>query len=198
MYTLKIRNNFLIKIAFILTIAGLNNFLPAQDMVFFQEEIYIKIENNRCIIDGTYYFKNINSEDIKRVLYYPFPVDNNMTYPDSIFIKDIEKQQRIHFTKYKQGVAIPMIVKAHSISIIRVYYTQKTVVNEAEYILKTTTFWGKPLEKAEFIVELSDNFKLVKLSYDHDSMVKKNGAKFYKITKTNFMPDKNLKITWKE
>ena len=73
-------------------------------------------------------------------------------------------------------------------------YSVKTLANKMEYILTTIQKWGKPLEKAGFIVKLPSKFELKFLSYEYDEKKEINNYYIYKIYKEKFMPKENRKF----
>ncbi len=170
--------------------------LFSQSIDFFQEEIDINVNDNNCTVTGKYYFKNLSSKGIKKSLYYPFFIDTNSLYPDSITVIDFAKNENIDFRKSKKGVFFSVFVEPKSVSIIEVFYKQKTLSNKMEYILTTTKVWGKPLEFAKFKIKIPKKYKLKHISYKYDKNLEQKEHNIYKITKKDFLPEKNLIIKW--
>lgn len=170
--------------------------LFSQPIDFFQEEIDINVNDNNCAVTGKYYFKNVSSKGIKKSLYYPFFIDTNSLYPDSIVVTDFVRNKNIKFKKLEKGVSFSIYIESKSISIIEVFYKQKTLSNKMEYILTTTKFWGKPLELAKFNIKLPKKYKLEYISYKQDENLEQKEHNIYKITKKDFLPEENLIIKW--
>ena len=163
---------------------------------FVSEKIEITISDNLCLIEGDYFFLSDYSVPIKKNLFYPFPVDSLLLYPDLIKVKDVQKNKNISFTKTKTGIYFPIEIPQRKTVIYKVFYSQKIKGNRAEYILTTTQKWGRALEKADFIIKLPKEFELKYLSYEYDKMETVNNYIIYKIHKENFMPEKNLIVDW--
>ena len=172
--------------------------LLSQSLEFFQEEIEITAAKENCIVQGTYYFKNTNPEKIVKMIYYPFCLNDFLSYPDSIQVVDLIKNTNIAYRKHGKGVSFPIHLDGKSITILKVIYIQKTSANQMEYILTTTRQWGKPLEKADFTIKIPLSYQLKYCTFDYNYRKKNNQYNIYRITKEQFYPDKNLKIRWKE
>lgn len=190
MYVVKLILVIFISI-FIYTIAGYCQ-LPQ----FVKEKIEITVENNSCLIEGDYYFRNKHSIPIKRSLFYPFPIDSTMLYPDSINVFDVQNNKNISFFRAKTGIYFSIVIPPGKTVLYKVSYRQKTTNNKIEYILTSTQKWGEALKKADFIIKLCSNFELKYCSYKYDDKQKIKNHIIYKIHKENFMPKKNLIIEW--
>jgi hypothetical protein len=165
---------------------------------FFQEEIDINVHDNNCTVTGKYYFKNVSSKGIKKSLFYPFFIDKNSLYPDSINIIELAKNENIDSKKSKKGVFFSIYIKPKSVLIIEVFYKQKTLSNKMEYILTTTEVWGKPLELTKFNIKIPKKYKLKHISYKYDEILEQKENNIYRINKKDFLPEKNLIIKWQE
>ncbi len=163
---------------------------------FLNEKIEITIGDQSCKIKGLYYFRNIKTSILKRTLYYPFVIDSCLVYPDTIKVLNHQNNENTSFVNTKSGIHFPIEIPPGKTVLYEVYYTQKILANKMEYILTTTQKWGKPLEKAEFIVNLPSKFELKFLSYEYDEKKEINNYYIYEIYKNNFMPKKNLIVEW--
>ena len=139
---------------------------PAQSIEFFQEEIEIVVGKEHCTVYGTYYFKNLNPEEINQMIYYPFFISDSLPYPDSIRVIDPIKNSNIHYKKKNNGILLSIYMAGESLTVIKVIYIQKTAANYMEYILITTRKWGKPLEKADFIIKIPIPYRFKYCSYN--------------------------------
>lgn len=163
---------------------------------FVREKIEITIRDNLCLVEGDYYFLNDHPTPIKRNLFYPFPIDYAMLYPDSIKVTDVQKNRNISFNKAKTGIYFPIEIPPRKTVRYKVFYSQKVTSDKVEYILTTTQKWGKALETADFIINLPIKFELKYLSYKYDKVEEVNNYFVYKIHTENFMPQKNLIVEW--
>ena len=162
---------------------------------FVSEKIEVDINDGFYLITGEYFFHNPYSAPIKRSLFYPFKLDSNLIYPDSIKVLD-QENTNIKFIKSKTGIYFSLEIPSYKTVKYEVFYSQSTNSNKAEYILTTTQKWGKALKKADFVIILPFEFKLQFLSYEFDTVEKTGGKIIYKIHKENFMPVKNLVVEW--
>ena len=121
---------------------------------FVREKIEITVKGDFCRIEGDYYFQNNQSSPLKRTLFYPFPIDSTMKYPDSIKVIDVQKSNNISFIHSKTSIYFPIEIPARKTVLYKVIYWQKTTNNKIEYILTTTQKWGRALKKADFIIKL--------------------------------------------
>lgn len=76
----------------------------------------------------------------------------------------------------------------------KIFYRQRLYGNKAEYILTTAEYWGKPLQVANFQLEIPAHVKIDSLSYEPDSVDVGQDISRYFWQKSNFMPNKNFII----
>ena len=169
-----------------------------QSFDFMREKIEIKVKDSHCHLRGEYYFKNPSNKPLARRLYYPFIINKDMPFPDSVSVVDSLNGDIIPFARSDSGVSFTINIPAKSIVIYVVNYYQQTPAKKMEYILTTTQTWGKPFVQAEYIVRLLPHLKLIfcslPLKLKNDNL---KNPQFY-VKKENYMPDKNLLIKWKE
>jgi len=169
--------------------------LKPQPIRFSEENIEILINDEYAIVNGKYTFRNKSNEEVNRTLFYPFPINQFLTYPDRIEVFD-QDNKIIPFSKSSSGMYFSLIVPPKEESIIKVTYSQKLLSNEMKYILTTTQNWKSPLQKAEYKISLPLEFELKGLSLKADSIYSNSTYNIYYINKENFMPDKDLIIKW--
>jgi hypothetical protein len=187
-------NEMIKKITLLLLITFFS--LLAQPLKFYRERIELKVSDNYFEVTGTYYFKNQSLTKFTHALYYPFLIDEKTMYPFEINVFDQRMKKSNSFIKTKDGISFPIIVNAGDTSIYTVKYKQTISGNKAEYILTTTAQWGKPFTIAEYTITIPTKFNAAELSYPFDTVEINAGNKIYKITKKNFMPNKNLVVKW--
>lgn len=173
----------------------LSGSLFSQSISFVKEKIEMSIVDSSFAINGKYYFINNSSKEINTNFYYPFVINKNFQFPDSISIKN-EDNVRVFYSKGKDGIFFNIKTMPQDSSEFTAYYRQKNLIKKAEYILTTTHNWNVPLQKAEYLIYLPNNLSLKSISLQPDSI--KNGStyKTYFITKENFMPLVNLIVEW--
>jgi hypothetical protein len=131
------------------------------------------------------------------MIYYPFSNRFNLSEPDSIKISDLSNGKVISYNEYKDGIKFSIFIPTNDQLIFEVIYHQKTPSQKMEYILTTTQKWNRPLEKAEFIINIDSELNLESLSMEYDYKKVTNIFTTYFISKTEFMPDSNLILEWR-
>ena len=170
--------------------------LQSQSLSFIREKIEMTIQNDSSfIVTGKYYFLNKSDKEINSNFYYPFVINKNYHFPDSIAIKNDNKIP-VFYSKSKKGIFFTIKALPKDTSEFSAFYRQKNFNRRAEYILTTTQNWNLPLQKAEYIVNLPKYLKLKSISLQPDSIKNSLSFKTYFITKENFMPLVNLIVEW--
>ncbi|MEJ2615967.1 MAG: hypothetical protein P8Z35_13490 [Ignavibacteriaceae bacterium] len=168
----------------------------SQNLSFIKEKIEMTIQNDSVFtISGKYYFLNKNDKKFISSFYYPFVIDSNNRYPDSILILD-GNNHRVSYTKNENGIFFPIKSLQKDTSVFTAFYRQKTLKRRAEYILTTTQNWNVPLQKAEYIVKLPKSLILKSISLQPDSIKNYSSYKIIFIAKENFLPMVNLFVEW--
>ncbi|GAB6282374.1 MAG: hypothetical protein STSR0008_11190 [Ignavibacterium sp.] len=180
--------------------------LYPQTVFFFKEKIEVIIEDEDFIVIGDYFFLNKSNQEIKLNLFYPFKINENLSYPDSINVTN-KINSHIDFIQEREGILIPLNITPNDTTFFNVYYKQRSSINKAEYILTTTKHWKQPLQSAEYIIKIPEQFILKDISlkpyiekteytYDGNNSSVKLLYQTYLINKKNFMPDTNLIVEW--
>jgi len=161
--------------------------IPVQ---FYGEKVNITLDYNEITVEGLYYFRNTNKACQVMIL-YPFPIALSYSYPYFIHVEE---------KKYKQsnkGIYWTMSFKEYNEQqTVRVVYKQKISNCKAEYIVTTTKKWGKPLDFAEFYIDIPEYFDNFVSSYQLKECVSNKKRRFYSYKKQLFWPDNNFIFTW--
>lgn len=166
----------------------------AQSLQFFGEKIEITVHDEHAEVRGEYHFKNNSNQTVQRTLFYPFEINEDLPYPDSISVMHDEKA--ISFNLQNDGIGFSVTIPPENISVYEVFYSQKTPARKMEYILTTTQRWQKPLHFAEYILKMPLNLQLTYLSLTDPEWEIKDNYKIYRIHKTNYMPTANFRVEW--
>jgi hypothetical protein len=164
---------------------------------FYRENIIITVEDSIAEVEGAYYLFNNNVDDTKITLAYPFPVNEDLKFPSVVSVFDKTHKNEIHYRKGKKSISFPVSISALDSTIILINYTQKCTNKNFEYILTSTKYWGKPLELAEFTIEINNNLKLISHSYEFDSAYTDKDKKCYYFKEENFLPHENIYLRWR-
>jgi hypothetical protein len=173
-----------------------NAAVQAQTLGFKKEKINITLKSSFVYLQGDYYFEDKGPNKFQTYIYYPFVINDSLSYPDSITVFDPGRLKYIPYKKLKEGISFPLNVDPESKNKVQIFYRQKIKYKYFEYILTTTSNWKRPLKRSDFQINIPKSFKDVKLSYKADSLSIYKNYKQYHITKKNFMPEKNLIIKW--
>ena len=183
----------LLAVTILLSFANLFGQVPN----FIQERIDIYVHENYAEVEGIYYFYNPHTKPTQNSFYYPFVINENFIYPDSISAKHVITGEKINFRRSKSGVHFVLSIPPGDTCIYKVYYRQKVKNQQMEYILTTTKQWGKPLSYAEYYIHVPSNLQLNDSSYKFNLVDENDSSKTYFLKKKNFMPNKNLVVSWR-
>lgn len=170
--------------------------LDAQPVQFLGEKIEITVYEKYAGVRGQYHFHNKTNQEINRVLFYPFVVNDNLPYPDSILVFQVHDEKIIPFKQQHRGILFTITILPESSAVYQVFYLQKTPACKMEYILTTTQRWKEPLNFAEYILKLPRSFFLKNFSLNPFEKKIQEEHQIYRIGKHNFMPDTNLIVEW--
>lgn len=166
----------------------------AQSLQFFGEKIEVTIHEKYAEVNGNYHLRNNSLQPIRRTLFYPFTINQNLPYPDSISVT--LNKASIPFQRKNDGIIFSMEIAPDSIEVYEVYYSQKTPANEMEYILTSTQRWQKPLRFAEYIIKLPQQLLLKYLSLNPSEMAVDGEYEIYRVFRNDYMPKTNLIVEW--
>jgi hypothetical protein len=165
----------------------------SQDLQFYREDIVFRIHVNNVETDAAYYFANVGDKDKRVALFYPFP-ENTKELVDSLVVEDLRTKSVIPHQEARSGVFIPIFTKAYGQSAYRVYFRQLLKEDHFRYILNSTATWGKPLEFANYELQLPVSVTLDSLNYPPDTSFIMNDIRYFKWKKTDFMPDRDFEV----
>lgn len=185
--------------SFFILIIFTGNSLFSQKLSFYKEDLKFQLDTNSFTVDGLYYFSNSDSVKISQFIFYPFPVDETFGTIDTALVYDSTLKKKIEFSRIKdnKGISFPLSIEGYGFRKIRIYYRQELKENKAEYILKTTQNWGKPLETADYTLTIPDKIKIDSISYPADKIIQINASLIYYWSKKNFLPQKDFLIYFK-
>ena len=165
------------------------------DLQFFREDLNFEIKDEYFYVDGIYYFRNLKDKEIKKILFYPFPVDTLYGEVDSIrAINVLSDSIDTIIRRNEKGAFFTLEIEPDTTVKYRISYCQKLLGNKAEYILVTTQSWGRPFEQVNYTLTFPKELILDSLSYMPDSLKDIGNKYIFYWYKENFMPDRNFKI----
>jgi len=164
-------------------------------VLFFEEHIDFSLDSNYFCVNGIYSFQNKNNQDINQQIIFPFADES--TEIDSIRIVNLYSSRKIDFNRKDNFIRFSVYLPANDTVDVNIFYRQKTSAKN-KYILTSTQFWGKPLEKAVYTLMAEQNIKIKSFSYLPDSIKEFDDRKLYIWEKYNFMPNEDFEIIIKE
>jgi hypothetical protein len=163
---------------------------------FVSEEIELTPCDSTCTVNGLYWFKNVSLNSVKNSLFYPFVVTEQLPYPDTIAVVDVQSGRQVAFTRSKNGIYFGVTIPSFSTVLYRISYTQKTTACSMHYILRTAARWGKPLEQVIYRVRIPQKYVLTCSTIEFLHMYERNNEQVYETCEENFMPSTDFIIQW--
>jgi hypothetical protein len=168
-----------------------------QQLSFYRENITMKIQGQNFYVSGTYYFSQDQS-GIKQ-LYYPFPVNDLLGNPDSVYLFDLTNNAPIEPTvQDSSGLLFLADFSKYSDLSIQISYRQPLFGNKAEYILETTKVWGKPFREATYQLIIPKSLIITRFAIAPDDFIVTDQEKIYTWKKYNYMPERNMVFEFSE
>jgi hypothetical protein len=165
--------------------------VSGQGFRFYKENITMKIEKEYFHVSGIYYLKSDGNKS--EVLVYPYPVDSLYGAVDSICIYNMTNNPVIKPLKTDRDKTVFTLDFSHSPDQeIQISYRQKLRGNRAEYILKSTIGWRKPLDQANYQLIVPSGMHISKFSILPQDSIVTSQEKVFLWKKYNYMPSENL------
>ena len=154
-------------------------FLALVSLEFYAERVECRAYGDTLEVNALYYMRS--DPTTKFCLLYPLPEEGADF--QLVSCENCEVKQR--------GEVWVMCLDFGPDSLVatRVVYRQRFPEGVFRYITTTTRAWGKPLEKAEFLVEAPWP---ATVSYRPDTSAEKDGRFTYEMTILGFWPDEDL------
>ena len=167
---------------------------------FCREYVTVEPSQGSTRVSALYYFRNDSDRPVKQGIRYPFPVDRFHLYPRVVRVwekngDDLRPMGFVHRDRY---VLWTMELEAREEKVVRVDYIQEIRRPRAVYIVTSTREWKRPIELAEFEFRIPAGLDSVSLSFEPDRRTVEGDTIVYYMRHTEFMPDADLVVTWKE
>jgi hypothetical protein len=170
----------------------LNSVVIGQRADFFKEDITFRLDSSYMNVEGYYWFSNHSDKPILSDIYYPFSYDTGQQI-DSINIFNISIGQETRFKKEsKYGISFPLRLAPLDTVLLKIKYKQNLNADSAIYILKTTQFWGKPIDHAEYKLITPISLYIKKFTYPPDKTYEIEKLRIYYWKRNNFMPVQDM------
>ncbi len=176
----------------LLFVLGGNICYSQETFSFEKEDITFELKDKRFIIQGLYYF-NSETEKMYSIL-YPFPTESIYSSPSKINVKYLDSGESIIYKKKRDSSSIVFKALIKKENPIMISYQQQLKSNKAKYILKSTNYWNKPLERVNYKLITELDFVINNFSIPPDKEIILENKKIYLWQRENFMPTKDFEI----
>ena len=167
-----------------------------QGVSFYKENITMNIERGNFYVSGVYYVKS-DKKKIETVS-YPYPHQLSYGEVDSIYIFNLTTNEIIMPEKTDiNSTVFKMDFSNNNELMIQISYKHKLLANRAEYILKSTISWKKPLEQANYQLIIPSNLNVYRFSIPPQDSIITNKKVVYYWEKHNYMPVENFIFEYK-
>jgi hypothetical protein len=172
--------------------------LPAQRASFFKEDITFRLNGRSLDVDGYYWFANNSGQTVKSEIFYPFPNYKGEKI-DSIRLFNITRAMRaINQRNETHGISFELSLAPGDTALYQIGYRQELFSDSAEYILKSTQDWGRPLSHAEYKLIIPDTIVITNFSYKPDRLYEIERCHVYYWQKENFLPSEDMIFCFKK
>jgi len=171
------------------------NLLKAQLADFTAEKLTFTIRSNAVEMSGNYFFTNRTGQSVQMPVVYPFCVNDQQAFPDSVSVH-LADGSPLTFRRRDNNLlfSVPLAEKGGTEIII--YFRQPVNQSRFEYILTSTRSWSKPLESADFLIQVPLTLNLTNLSFPYERIDTTGNFQVYHLHFEDFYPDRNLIFRW--
>ncbi|HPC36803.1 MAG TPA: hypothetical protein P5268_05135 [Candidatus Marinimicrobia bacterium] len=169
--------------------------LNAQIADFSGERLTFTIHPKFVEMSGKYYFSNRTGQVVNLPIVYPFCINSQQAFPDSIAV-GLEDSNSLPFEIRNESLYFSVPLKNKELTAILIYFRQPVTRPQFEYILTSTRSWQKPLEFADFTIQVPFAYRLTNLSFPYEKIDTVGNFQVYHLYFENFYPDKNLIFSW--
>jgi len=163
---------------------------PQSPVRFCREEVALDVQPGWLRVSANYHFLNPTGQPVTAMMLYPFPLDSNSAWPDSISIPGHR------FRLADSGVTFLMRLRPGAEDSFQASYRQPLRGNSCRYIVTSTKKWRRPIDLARFKVVVPRDLPDVNLNYEPDSITRTDSAVVYWFARQKFYPDKDVVVTW--
>lgn len=164
-------------------------YLKAQNPIAFTEEyIDFRITLDYFETNGIYYFENTSSQ--YQEAYISFPLGVKADSVEVVRVYSLSGNHEIMYSKRDMSIYFTIKIQPKDFLAVNILYRQP-VQTENRYILLSTQTWGKPLNIANYSLNVDKDIRIKEFSYSPDSL----SQDIYYWRKRNFMPEKDFIVS---
>jgi hypothetical protein len=166
-----------------------SSFVIGQEIRFFREDITFQIAHESFFVDGYYWFSNPSNTNVEKLIFFPFATSDKNEIVDSVELFNITKGavQNI-LNRNNTGFYFVLNMMQGDTVIMRIQYRQKIVSDSVLYVLRSTQYWQRPIESAEYKLRIGKLMNITKISIIPDKVYTIEDENIYYWKRNNFMP----------
>jgi len=171
------------------------NLLKAQLADFSAEKLTFTVNSKTVELTGSYCFTNRTDQSVQMPVIYPICINDQQAFPDSVVV-NLADGSPLTFRRRDDNLlfSVPLAEKGQTEIII--YFRQAVGQSQFEYILTSTRSWSKPLESADFLIQVPLTLNLTNLSFPYERIDTTGNFQVYHLHFKDFYPDRNLTFEW--
>lgn len=167
-----------------------------QHVEFYKEDLKFSIDNDWFKVRGTYFFRNLTGDTIRKYLIYPFPEERVYGKIDSVTVinrNDFSKTNELRGINSK-GAFFVIKILPRGTAVYEISYQQQITSGKMKYIITSMNTWRNNLEVADFELTYPVKVCIGSINFLPDQAEIKNDKVVWKWNKTDFMPKKDIEI----
>ncbi|MBN1339180.1 MAG: hypothetical protein JXA03_07645 [Bacteroidales bacterium] len=172
----------------------------SQAISFYAEELTFTLQQDWFDVEGTYFFRNNTPDTVRQLVFYPLPVADDLGLAGAVEAECLYPllDAKTIAGQTEKGAHFRLKINPNDTAVYKISYRQQITSNKAVYILTSTKKWKTPLEKSVIKLNMPMNLAVTWLSYDADSIIFENDRLVYKWLYTDFMPENDFELQFKE
>jgi hypothetical protein len=180
---------------FIILVLVSVNLVRAQIADFTDENLTFIIKSGTVEMTGSYFFANRTGQSVQMPVIYPFCVNEQQAFPDSVSVH-LTNGRQLNFQRRADNLLFSVPLGEEGQTEVIVYFRQPVSRSQFEYILTSTRSWSKPLESADFLIQVPLTQALTNLSFPYERIDTIGNFQVYHLHFEDFYPDRNLIFRW--
>ncbi|MCF7825410.1 MAG: hypothetical protein K9M55_03660 [Candidatus Marinimicrobia bacterium] len=168
----------------------------AQNPIFLGEDLVFYISDSLCVLRGEYHFLNPSQNPVKTRLFYPFPVSEELPFPDEIEVLSMETGNHLPLLGSETGISFLLTMEPLAQANIQIEYWQPAESQRFEYILTSTQKWGRALKWANYEIHIPEHLELEECSLGWDTSWVEIEETIYSISRENYIPTQDFELRW--
>jgi hypothetical protein len=156
---------------------------------FCREEVNLRVRPGTLEVAANYHFQWPGRDTVRARISYPFPLDSVHGFPDSVAFPGRD------FELADSSAGFWMRFLPQSEDSFLAWYRQPLRGSQARYIVTTTRRWERPIDLAQFRVEVPTSLH-ARLNYRPDSTTKTDSTIIWHFACRDFWPSEDVTVTW--